>query len=69
MDCAATDACIEILDRADMRDAVMESIMSAIQRHLERRAEGAYEIGAVMFSNVYGLLGKTKTADNLLIGD
>ena len=68
MDAATTDACVELLDRAGLRQTVIDSLMAAIQRHLERRAAGAYAIGAVMFSNVYGLLGRTEQAEKILEG-
>ena len=66
MDAATTDACIELLDSAGLRGPVMESLLDAIQLHLERRAAGAYEIGAVVFSNAYGLLGQTERAKEII---
>ena len=66
MDAATTDACIELLDGAGLRAQVMDSLLAAIQLHLERRAAGAYEIGAVVFSNTYGLLGQTAQAEEIL---
>ena len=68
MSAATTDRCIELLDGAELRQAVMDSLLEAIQLHLERRAAGAYAIGAVMFSNVYGLLGRTGQAEKILEG-
>lgn len=66
MDAATTDACIELLDSAGLREPVMKSLLDAIQLHLERRAAGAYDVGAVVFSNVYGLLGRTHRAKEIL---
>lgn len=66
MQAVSTDACIEILDSARLRDAVLESLLQAIQRHLERRVLGKYQIGAVLFSNQYGLLGETRTAKEIM---
>lgn len=66
MDAATTDACIALLDGAGLRGPVMDSLLDAIQRHLERRAAGAYEIGAAVFSNAYGLLGQTEQAREIL---
>lgn len=66
MEAAVTDACIEILDEASLRNTVTQSIMKAIQSHLERRAAGAYRTGAVMFSNRYGILGYTGEAEKIL---
>lgn len=68
MAAATTDACIGLLDQAGLRRAVMDSLLDAIQLHLERRAAGAYAIGAVMFSNVYGPLGQTDRAKEILEG-
>ena len=34
--------------------------------HLEKRVAGAFEVGAVMFSNVYGTIGKTWQAEEIL---
>ena len=66
MDAAATDACIELLDSAGLRGPVMKNLLDAIQLHLERRAAGAYDTGAVVFSNVYGLLGQTERAKEII---
>ena len=66
MDAATTDACIEALDKAGIREAVIESILSAVQERLERRSESNYEIGALTFSNVYGVLGYTYKGKELV---
>ena len=66
MDAATTDACLDILDAAQLRKPVMASLLTAIQTHLDRRAAGAFKVGAVLFSNRNGPLGQTKTADTLL---
>ena len=66
MDAATTDACLDILDAAQLRELVMASLLTAIQTHLDRRAAGAFKVGAVLFSNRNGPLGQTKTADTLL---
>lgn len=66
MDAATTDACIALLIEENLWDAVRESLLAAIQKHLNRRANGAYRVGAVLFSNVYGELGRTETAEQLL---
>ena len=45
---------------------VLSSLLDAIQLHLDRRAAGAFRVGAVLFSNQYGPLGQTRTAKELL---
>ena len=65
--CGADAAtCRALMDAADLREPVMTGLLTAIQTHLDRRAAGAFEVGAVLFSNRNGPLGQTKTADTLL---
>ena len=66
MDAVTADACIAALDTAGLREAVMKSLLAAAQRHLDRRAGESLRVGAVLFSNEYGLLGRTETAQALL---
>lgn len=66
MDAATTDACLKILDAANLREPVVASLLDAIQTHIDRRAAEAFRVGAVLFSNQAGPLGQTKTADTLL---
>ncbi len=66
MDAATTDACLDILDAANLREPVMHSLLSAIQLHLDRRAAEVFAVGAVLFSNQSGPLGQTEMADTLL---
>lgn len=66
MDCPTSDACIAVLDKAGLRKAVLDSLLSAVQDHLDRRISGAFPVGAVAFSNQYGLLGQTRRAGELI---
>ena len=66
MNAATTDACLELLDSAGLRAPVLESLLRAVQLHLDRRACGAFRVGAVLFSNQHGPLGATQTAKELL---
>ena len=66
MDAATTDACLDILDAADLRTPVLESLLRAIQLHLDRRAAGTFRVGAILFSNQHGPLGQTETATQIL---
>ncbi len=65
MDEVTTDGCLAVLDRARLRDAVMQSLLHAIQKQLSRRA-GEMRIGALLFSNEAGLLGLTDLAREML---
>lgn len=66
MEAATTDACIALLEEAGLRQQVMESILKAAQKRLDYRAKGAFRVGAVMFSNQYGILGYTEKAKEIL---
>ncbi len=67
MDSAMTDDMLSILDGAGLRQAAMESLTARMDFQLTHyRYKGALRIGAVTFSNVYGILGKTPDADGIL---
>ena len=61
-----TDACVELLDREGLRAPVLASLTEAAQRHVERRAAGAFRAGVALFSNTYGLLGESDAARSLI---
>ena len=65
LDCATTDAALELLKEAELDGSVMARIAEKVQKHLTRRA-GIPNFGAVIFSNVYGLLAVTPPAEELL---
>lgn len=65
MDSVTTDACIEILREAGIRDEVMLSILEKAQSCLDRRCAPS-ACGMILFSNVYGELGRTVEADRIL---
>ena len=66
MDQPTSDGCLALLESANLKDAVLRSLLEAIQRHLDRRTHQAMRTGAVVFSNEAGLLGMTETAGQLL---
>ena len=66
LDAPTTDACIALLDTAGLRAAVLDSLTAAAQRHLERRAAGAYRVGVELFSNEYGPMGASPAALELI---
>ena len=66
MDSTTTDAALAILDESSLRQAVIESLMAAIQKHLDRRCQGLLKVGAVMFSNEYGYIGESSTVKEIL---
>lgn len=66
LEAATSDACIELLDAAGLRGPVLQSLTAAIQTHLARRAAGGCRVGAMVFSNLYGLLGQTETVQEII---
>ena len=66
MESAMTDDMLTILEEEGLRRTVMESVMSRIGFQLENRHLGAMKAGAAVFSNVYGMLGRTGNADVIL---
>ena len=63
--CAVTDAAVEVLDEYGAREAVMKRLLSQIQTHIDEQTEGK-RCGCVVFSNVYGILGRTEGAGEIL---
>lgn len=61
-----SDACVELLREAGLWEAVCHSLLAAIQRQLDRRTGADCQAGAVLFSNVYGLLGMTEKGAEIL---
>lgn len=64
-DSPTTDAAVAALREAELHEPVLASIAVALEENLRHRA-GEMEIGALLFSNQYGILGKTSGADRLL---
>lgn len=62
-----TDEALGILHTAKtgLADRTMEQILERIQYYLDARAYHRIELGAILFSNEYGYLGKTKGAAGL----
>ena len=65
MAAATTDAALDVLIDAGLKDAAMRSFMVNLADKLNHRAAGAFQIEAIVFSNVHGVLGKTPGADEL----
>lgn len=65
LDSVSSDACLAVLKNAGLQEAVLESMLRAISRHLDRRS-GNCQTGAMLFSNEYGLLGQTEHVKEML---
>lgn len=66
LDCTTTDEALDILNENGILSETMDSIMEKIQFYLNHRSYDQIHLGAVIFSNVYGYLGQTKDAAELI---
>ncbi len=66
MDSAMTDDMLRLIDADGLKDDVMRSIMRKIEFQLTQRHLGTMRAGVITFSNVYGILGMTGDAEEIL---
>lgn len=64
--CLTTDEVTKILKREGIFEEVMDEITAKIDFYMQHRVHGKIKTAALMFSNVYGVLGKTVDADELI---
>lgn len=64
--CLTTDEVTKILQRENLFEPVMQEVTKKIDFYMQHRVHGKIKTGALMFSNVYGILGKTEHADELV---
>mgnify|MGYP004502266853 CR=1 FL=1 len=63
MKSVTTDDALKHLKEKGFMEETMKIITDKVHFYLNNRAKGNVEIEAIIFSNVYGILGKTKNAD------
>lgn len=61
-----TDEMTKILKREGLFEAVMEEAARKIDFYMQKRVHGKLKTGAILFSNVYGILEETAGAEELL---
>ena len=64
--CLTTDEVTKILNREQLFEPVIEQVTQKIDFYMQHRVHGKIKTAAFMFSNVYGILGKTEHADALI---
>ena len=64
--CISTDDALSFLTEPGLMERTCALLMEKIQFYMNHRTGGKIRTGAVMFSSVYGLLGKTELADQLI---
>ena len=66
LECAACDDALRILREAGVYRETLERVTRRAAFHLSARAGEDLEVGTVLFSKVYGILGRTENAEALL---
>ncbi len=66
MNSVTTEDALQILKDKGFMEETMNNIMEKVHFYLNNRAKGNLKIGAIIFSNVFGVLGKTKNVDELM---
>ncbi|WP_177565745.1 cobalt-precorrin-5B (C(1))-methyltransferase CbiD [Phascolarctobacterium sp.] len=61
-----TDEAVKVLQREGIFEEVVGKITERIDFYMQHRVHGKIKTAALMFSNVYGILGKTAVADELV---
>ena len=64
--CLTTDEVTKVLKREQLFEPVMEQVTQKIDFYMQHRVHSKIKTAAFMFSNVYGILGKTEHADALI---
>lgn len=64
--CLTTDEVTKVLQREKLFESVMSEITAKIDFYMQHRVHSKIKTAALMFSNVYGILGKTRYADELI---
>ena len=66
LEAGTTDEALAVIDRYGILKETMAVVMEKIQFYLDHRSYEQILLGAVVFSNVYGLLGQTRDARKLM---
>jgi cobalt-precorrin-5B (C1)-methyltransferase len=66
MGCISTDDALELIDSEGLVPKVSELLLQKVQYHMNHRTGGKIRTSAVMFSSVYGMLGRTDDAEVML---
>lgn len=65
-DCVTVDAALEILQSAGVLEKASEILMQKAEYYLNAKVKSAVKIGAMMFSNKFGIIGQTSCAKELI---
>ena len=65
LNAVTTEEALAVVNREGLTDAVMAQITARIHDHLHHRAASDMLLGAVIYSNQWGYLGQTESAEEL----
>ena len=66
MESVTTDDALQYLKEAGRMEAVMERLMERMEFYVNQRVQNRLELGVITFSKVYGILGQTGKASDLV---
>ena len=66
MNCISTDDALDLISKADLLKEESKLLIDKIEYHVNHRTGGNINTGVIVFSSVYGLLGMTSKAEELL---
>jgi len=66
MGCISTDDALDVINEEGLIPEVSKLLIEKIEFFMNHRTGGSIRTAAVVFSSVYGLLGKTSLADKML---
>ena len=66
LECVSCDEALRIIEEEDLKEAVLRRLTGRVAFNLRHRAGDDLEVGAMLFSNVYGLLSETENARELM---
>ena len=66
MSCISTDDALEVLSEVNKMEGTMHQVMEKIAFHLKHRAGANMQIECVVFSSVFGILGETPGAKEMM---
>lgn len=66
MDCNTTEEAAAVLAQHHLDKPVFRDIMNKIDDYVQKRVDGRLQTAVIMFSNEFGMMGKTSRADELM---
>lgn len=64
-ECVTVDDAVAILRKEPQYEKMIDILMERIHYYLQNKVKEEIKVGAIIFSNVYGIIGKTSYADEI----